>query len=64
MNLAPTLPLMAVPSLSQHFLITAILRAAQLDPLHVLVSVASSLLLGLLLVVIVARVYRRESLLV
>jgi sodium transport system permease protein len=64
MNLAPTLPMMAVPSLSQHFLITAILRAEQLDPLHVLVSVASSLLLGLLLVVIVARVYRRESLLV
>ena len=55
---------MAVPSLSQHFLITAILRAERLDPLHVLISVASSLLLGMLLVAIVARVYRRESLLV
>jgi sodium transport system permease protein len=64
MNLAPTLPLMAVPSLSQHFLITAILRAEQLDPLHVLISVATSLLLGVLLVLVVARVYRRESLLV
>lgn len=64
MNLAPTLPLMAVPSLSQHFLITAVLRAEQLDALHVLVSVFSSLLLGLLLVLAAARVYRRESLLV
>ena len=60
MNLAPTLPTMAVPSLSQHFLITAILRAEQLDPLQVLVSVISTLLLGMLLVVIVARVYRRN----
>ena len=64
MNLAPTLPLMAVPSLSQHFLITAVLRAEQINPLHVVVSVASSLLLGLVLVLIAARVYRRESLLV
>jgi sodium transport system permease protein len=64
MNLAPTLPLMAVPSLSQHFLITAVLRAEQLNPVHVVVSVASSLLLGLVLVLIAARVYRRESLLV
>jgi sodium transport system permease protein len=64
MNLAPTLPLMAVPSLSQHFLITAVLRAEPLDPLHVLFSVASSLLLGLMLVTVAARIYRRESLLV
>jgi sodium transport system permease protein len=64
MNLAPTLSLMAVPSLSQHFLITAVLRAEQMDPLHVLVSVLSSLALGLVLMFVAARVYRRESLLV
>lgn len=63
-NLSPTLPLMAVPSLSQHFLITAVLRAEPLEPLQVLISVASSLLVGLVLVLVAARIYRRESLLV
>ena len=62
-NLAPTTPLMAVPSLSQHFLITRLLRAEQLDPLQVALSVGVSLALGALLVAAAGRLYRREALL-
>jgi sodium transport system permease protein len=61
-NLAPTTVLMAVPSLSQHFLIMRLLRAEALDPLQVLVSAGSSLALGVVLVVITGRIYRREAL--
>ena len=62
-NLAPATPLMAVPSLSQHFLITRLLRAEALDPVQVALSAGTSLLLGLILVLIAGRIYRRESLL-
>ncbi|MEO6080451.1 MAG: ABC transporter permease [Steroidobacteraceae bacterium] len=64
MNLSATLPLMAVPSLSQHLLITRILRAEGLDGVQLTVSVVSSILLGALLALAAARIYRRESLLI
>jgi sodium transport system permease protein len=63
MNLAPSLKLMAVPSLSQHLLITQLLRGEGVDPLWAAVSVGVTLALGLLAVLAVARLYRRESLL-
>jgi sodium transport system permease protein len=62
-NLAPATRLMAVPSLSQHFLITRLLRAEALDPVQVALSAGTSLLLGLILVLIAGRIYRRDSLL-
>jgi sodium transport system permease protein len=62
-NLAPTTALMAVPSLSQHFLVTHLLRAEPLDALQLSLSVGVSLLLGAVLITLAGRIYRRESLL-
>ncbi|MBV9698051.1 MAG: ABC transporter permease, partial [Gammaproteobacteria bacterium] len=59
----PTLPLMAVPSLSQHFLIQSILRDESLPSAYALLSVASSLGLAALLWLVAGRLYRREALL-
>ncbi|MGD9599690.1 MAG: ABC transporter permease [Steroidobacteraceae bacterium] len=62
-DLQPSLALMAVPSLGQHFLITALLRGDAIAPLDVIVSVVASLGLGVLLAFLAGRLYRRESLL-
>jgi sodium transport system permease protein len=63
LNLGPKLALMLVPSLSQHFLITQLLRAEPVDPLWMLASAAGTLLLGLLLVWPVMRIYGSERVL-
>jgi sodium transport system permease protein len=63
MNLAASLPLMTVPSLSQHLLITRILRAEALDPLQTAVSLSVTLVLGALLLVPAIRLYRTERIL-
>lgn len=62
-NVAPTLPLMLAPSLSQHFLITRLLRAEPILPAELGFSAASSLLLGAVLTWGAIRIYRRERLL-
>ena len=62
-NLAPTNALMAVPSLSQHFLITSLLRAEVIPPLQLAISVGATLGLGAVLVFAAGRLYRREALL-
>jgi sodium transport system permease protein len=63
MNLSPSLPLMAIPSLSQHLLITQLLRGEGIDARWLAVSVGVTLALGILAVLSVARLYRRESVL-
>ncbi|MET0291135.1 MAG: ABC transporter permease [Steroidobacteraceae bacterium] len=63
LNLAPRFELMAVPSLSQHFLITRLLRAEPIDPVELGLSVCTTLLLGVVLVAMASRLYRREALL-
>jgi sodium transport system permease protein len=63
LGLTPRLPLMAVPSLSQHFLITSLLRDERLPPAFVALSVLSTLALGALLIAVAGRLYRREALL-
>jgi sodium transport system permease protein len=63
MNLSPKLALMLVPSLSQHFLINQLLRAEPVDPLWIIASTASALVLGALLLWPVARLYRSERVL-
>lgn len=63
LNLKPTLALMAVPSLSQHFLMNALLREDPVAPLSVAVSAGASLALGLALSWIAARLYTREGIL-
>ncbi len=75
--LAPTMPilivsilmvrpstwLMLVPSLSQHLLLVGLIKNEALNGLHVAVSVGGTLLTGVLLMWICARLYRREGLL-
>jgi sodium transport system permease protein len=63
MGWRPSPRLMAVPSLSQHFLITSVLRDEPLPPAFVAISVGTTLALAALLIVLAARLYRRESLL-
>jgi sodium transport system permease protein len=62
-NVRSSTLLMTVPSLSQHLIATNLLRGDPVEPLHVLVSVASTLLAGGGLVWLATRLYRREKLL-
>ena len=59
----PTAALMAVPSLSQHFLITSLLRDEPISAAYFAVSVAVTLALGVVLMLIAGRLYDREALL-
>lgn len=59
----PTAARMAVPSLSQHFLMMGLVRGDDIPALHVVISVVSTLILGAALAWIAGRLYRRESLL-
>jgi sodium transport system permease protein len=63
MGLRPTAALMAVPSLSQHFLITSVLRDEPLPGLFVALSVSVTLAVGAALVFVAGRLYHREALL-
>jgi sodium transport system permease protein len=62
-SLRPSAWLMAIPSLSQHLLITNLLRDEPLQALHVLVSVTTTVAAGLLLTWVAGRLYRREAIL-
>jgi sodium transport system permease protein len=55
--------LMLIPSLSQHLLMTSILRDEPIEPTDILVSAASALGLALLLFILTARHWRRETML-
>ena len=55
--------LMFVPFLSQHLLLTTIVRAEPILPLHVAISVTSTLVYGVALMFLAGRLYRREGLL-
>ncbi|MCB1625773.1 MAG: ABC transporter permease, partial [Pseudomonadales bacterium] len=62
-GLTATTALMLVPFLSQHLLITSILRAEPIATLQLVVSVVSTLGLGVALAWIAGRLYNREALL-
>lgn len=62
-TLKPSLPLMMVPSLSQHLIITGLMKADPLPGSFVAVSALSTLLLGLGLLALANRLYQRESIL-
>lgn len=55
--------LMFVPFLSQHLLLTTVVRAEPIEPAFVTISVASTLVYGALLMFLAGRLYRREGLL-
>ena len=63
MGLRAQLALMAVPSLSQHFLITSLLRNEPVPLAYLALSVGSTLALAVLLLAIAGGLYRREALL-
>ena len=63
LTLRPRFEFMFVPSLSQHLILVDMVKNEPLDPLHVAISVGSTLALGALLTWICARLYRREGLL-
>jgi sodium transport system permease protein len=63
MGLRPRLALMGVPSLSQHFLITSLLRDERVPAGYLALSVTATLILGALLIGVAGRLYRREALL-
>jgi sodium transport system permease protein len=55
--------LMFIPSLSQHLLMTSVLKDEPIAAADVVVSAASALLLALLLIMLTARHWRRETML-
>jgi sodium transport system permease protein len=63
LGLQPTARLMAVPSLSQHFLITSLLRDEPVSGGYLALSVAVTLAVGAALILVAGRLYDREALL-
>jgi len=63
LTVRPTLQWMAVPSLSQHLLVTDLIKDEALSPLFVLTSVSSTLVVGIALTWLAMRLYRREGIL-
>jgi sodium transport system permease protein len=62
-NVEASLKLMWIPSLSQHLLVTALIKAQPLDPLQVGLSAGSTLVFAALLGWLAVRLYRREAIL-
>jgi hypothetical protein len=54
---------MFVPFLSQHLLMTTVVRAEPIEPRFVVISVVSTLIYGAVLMYFAGRLYRREALL-
>jgi sodium transport system permease protein len=63
LNIEPEPKLMWIPSLSQHLLITTLIKDQPLDPLFVAISAVSTLAFGALLGWLAVRLYRREAIL-
>ena len=60
----PSLPLMPVPSLSQHLLVTSVIKGHAIEPTHLLVSAACTIAIGALCTWGAVRRFRSEKLLV
>jgi len=61
--LRPRAEFMFIPSLSQHLLLVDMIKNEPINALHVAISVVSTLILGIALTWVCARLYRREGLL-
>ena len=59
----PSLPWMLLPSLSQHMLVVGLIKGEEVAIAHVATSVAATLLLGALCLLVTVRRYRSERLL-
>lgn len=60
----PSIPLMLVPSLSQHLLVTELVKGEVFDPLHLVVSTVTTVVVGMACGFATVRRYRSEALLV
>ncbi|MEJ2132153.1 MAG: ABC transporter permease subunit [Gammaproteobacteria bacterium] len=60
----PSLTLMLVPSLSQHLLVTSVIKTEPIELAHLAMSMASTLAFGLLLAALAMHRYRSEKLLI
>ncbi len=56
-------PLMAIPSLSQHLLATSLMRGDPVPPSYIVLCTGVSLLVGVALMAVAVRLYKREALL-
>ena len=63
LTLRPRTEFMFIPSLSQHLLLVDMVKNEPINGLHVAISVASTLVIGIILTWACARLYRREGLL-
>ena len=63
LTLRPKLEFMFIPSLSQHLILVDMVKNEPLNGLHVAISVLSTLVFGVILTWVCARLYRREGLL-
>ena len=63
LNIEPAPKLMWIPSLSQHLLVTTLIKDQPLSPLFVALSIGSTLVFGALLAALAIRLYRREAIL-
>ncbi|MEJ2256097.1 MAG: ABC transporter permease [Woeseiaceae bacterium] len=61
--LRPRIEFMLIPSLSQHLLLVDMVKNEPLNPVHIAISVVSTLIIGIVLTWLCARLYRREGLL-
>jgi len=63
LTLRPRTEFMLIPSLSQHLLLVDMVKNEPINSLHVTISVVSTLIIGIILTWVCARLYRREGLL-
>jgi len=63
LSVRPSMALMMLPSMSQHLLMTSLLRDEPLTASYVLASTGSTLILGVCLAWVAGRLYRREAIL-
>ncbi len=63
LTLRPRTEFMFIPSLSQHLLLVDMVKNEPINGLHVAISVISTLIIGIVLTWVCARLYRREGLL-
>ena len=63
MNVKPTVALMWIPSLSQHLLVTSLIRQEPIEPAMAVISTISTLSFSVLIAWVAIRLYKREALL-
>ncbi|MGD8324066.1 MAG: ABC transporter permease [Gammaproteobacteria bacterium] len=61
MNVRPSLPLMLVPSLSQHLLVSNLIRGETIDTTQFLVSVSWTFVLGAIVTLVAIKAFKREG---